>query len=180
MNWSSFIPLPLHSKGFLLLATCIAGICIAALSEFSLILVGPAGLIYDGEYRNDPIEIAKRDELIFELRIHQNPGTFTVCESSGSDIFQPSSLLRHRLATAKDMCMIASKFPHFSRPYTVRVRFEDSVSDSSELTERRVKLVLGNNCNNAAVRSDELTVIGKCECMHKLAESILGYYILQV
>lgn len=102
------------------------------------------------------------DRLTFELRVVEDPtGTLktTVCESVGGSTFGPSEVLLTRAATPLRSCLQA--FGSFSRPYAVHVRFNETITDSSVLTERKMVVVLGADCDTAAVRSGVFNVIGQ-------------------
>ena len=100
--------------------------------------------------------------LTFELRVLGTPSggapETTVCESVGNGPFQPSAVLETRTATPLRGCL--SAFGSFSQPYVVDVRFNESVSDTSALTERKLMVVLGGDCNADGIRSGIFNVIG--------------------
>ena len=122
-------------------------------------LTGPAGLTYDGEIIPDaPIVVNKEDGLVFIMRTTILIALeATLCDDS-TGVFQKSTVLTAR--TIRPMLSCRQAFGSFSQPYLIPVKFYESFSDSSALTERRVKLVLGRDCTGR-VSSRPLRVIGK-------------------
>ncbi len=81
---------------------------------------------------------------------------FTVCENSA---FQLSMLLVAHPAQSVDTCIQA--FGSFSRPYIVEVSFRLTVTNPTVLTQRKIKVVLGSDCNTTETASEILNVVGK-------------------
>jgi len=82
----------------------------------------------------------------------------TLCDdSSGS--FQPSTILKANPPQRFDFLPCMSGFGEYFNAKEIRVQFKYSF-DSSALTERRVKVVLGSDCTGN-ISSKPLRVIGK-------------------
>lgn len=130
----------------------------------TILFTGPAGLSYVGEIPSNPdspIVVSHEDGLTFELRVLEGPtGALetTVCESVANAPFRLSTVLMTRRATPIRSCLQA--FGSFSQPYEVDVRFKQSFSDSSALTERKIVVVLGDDCDATGIRSSVFKVIG--------------------
>lgn len=106
-----------------------------------------------------PLVINQEDNLIFELRVLEDPtGTLEtiVCESIGDSPLRPSEVLLTRTTTPLRSCL--QEFGSFSQPYVVDVRVR---RDSSILTERKVVVVFGTDCDTAEIRSRVFNVIGQ-------------------
>ena len=101
-----------------------------------------------------------KDGLNFELRVLVL-GTPTVCDSIGQDPFEVSTILEARTPTRDSNCLQA--FGSFSQPYTISVRFREG---SSQLTERRIKVILVGDCSTYEIGSAEL-LVGKCGCLFR-------------
>ena len=99
---------------------------------------------------------------MFKLRVVDPdvPVDSVVCEDGGEagTEFQPSNVLQTRSAVPVSTCL--QGFGTFSQPYLINVKVRDS-STPMELTERRIKVVLGSKCNSTELSSSVLSVIGK-------------------
>lgn len=128
----------------------------------SLYASGPAGLSYEGEIPPENPLVVSFDGLTFELRVLENiaGGSLetTVCESVDDGPFQPSSVLETRTARPLRGCL--QPFGSFSQPYVVDVKFNESITDTAVLTERKIMMVLGSDCNTDEVHSGIFSVIG--------------------
>ena len=132
--------------------------------------VGAPGIMYLGEFQpNVPIILDKSDTLTFKLRIRLSsrftPPNIIVCESISGSSFQPSKMLvlSSPFPAVVTTCLHSSDNSASSRPYTVRVVLADSVKESSDFSQRRVKLVINTSCSSMdpLITSEVLTVVGK-------------------
>ena len=116
---------------------------------------------------NSLVHLDLDDILRFELRVEDvDLFDLRVCESIDSSAFEPSMLLLGHLSQAADNCLQA--FGSYSTPYLVEVSFNLTVDNPSVLTERKVKIVLGNSCDAAGIVSGIVNVVG---------ESILCFFV---
>lgn len=109
---------------------------------------------------NTLIHLHFDDLLSFELRATAvDSFKFSVCESINNLAFVRSSiLLASQAQPLVESCVQA--FGSFSTPYRIEVGFNGSVINPSMLTQRKIKLVMGNHCDSA-VSSGVIDVVGK-------------------
>ena len=126
--------------------------------------------MYRGEFQPDvPIVLDKSDALTFKLRMRLSyrftPPNIIVCESISGSSFQQSKMLELSppFPAVVTTCLHLSDNSASSKPYTVRVLLADSVKESSDFSQRRVKLVINTSCSSVdpLITSEVLTVVGK-------------------